>query len=286
MPVVAGSCLCGDVAWEVSEGLRTLHHCHCSRCRKAHGSAFASYARCRPEVFRLVCGRERIARYESSPGLFRPFCDRCGSVVADEEPQQGRIGMPAGPFDVDPVVRPLAHVFVGSKAPWFEIRGDLPCFDTYPPGIDASVLADQPARDPDTGALRGSCLCGSVCYLAEGKPLRCWNCHCSRCRKARATAHASNLFMPAEGLRFTRGADNLASYKVPEARFFTQVFCRTCGSPMPRADRERGFAVIPMGSLDDDPGIRPERHLFAASKAPWYEIPDALPQHDEYPPAG
>jgi hypothetical protein len=52
---------------------------------------------------------------------------------------------------------------------------------------------------------------------------------------------------------------------------------------MPRSDRERGFVVVPMGSLDDDPGIRPERHIFAGSKAPWYEIPDDLPQHAEYP---
>jgi hypothetical protein len=39
-----------------------------------------------------------------------------------------------------------------------------------------------------------------------------------------------------------------------------------------------------MGSLDDDPGIRLERHIFAASKAPWYDIAGGLPQHAEYPP--
>ena len=54
---------------------------------------------------------------------------------------------------------------------------------------------------------------------------------------------------------------------------------------MPRLQPERGLAIIPMGSLDDDPGIRPERHIFAASRAPWFEIADRLPQHDEYPPS-
>jgi hypothetical protein len=285
MPAIRGSCLCGTVAWEVTEELHQMHHCHCSRCRKAHGSAFATYVGCRPEAFRLLRGREHITRYKSSPAAFRPFCDRCGSVVPDGEPWQGRVGIPAGPFDDDPGVRPLAHIFTGSKAPWFTIADDLPSFEAYPPGIDAQVLPDLSPRDPETGARRGSCLCGRVSFVFEGTPLRCWNCHCSRCRKARAAAHASNLFVPLDGLRFTPGEDDLISYKVPEARYYTQVFCRTCGSPMPRRDSERGFAVIPLGSLDDDPGVRPQRHIFAASKAPWYEISDSLPQDADYPTA-
>jgi hypothetical protein len=52
---------------------------------------------------------------------------------------------------------------------------------------------------------------------------------------------------------------------------------------MPRVDRERGFAVVPMGALDDDPGIRPQRHIFVGSKAPWYEIADGLPRDVEFP---
>jgi hypothetical protein len=237
-----------------------------------------------PEAFRLLRGRELIVRYESSPGFLRPFCGRCGSVVPDGEPAQGLVGIPAGPFDEDPDVRPLAHIFVGSKAPWFEIRGALPSFDAYPPGTDARVLGDLPAPEPAAGAFRGSCLCGGVAYVIGGPPMRCWNCHCSRCRKARAAAHASNLFVKADDLRFTRGAELLVSYKLPGARFFTQVCCHSCGSPVPHVDRERGLAVVPMGSLDDDPGMRPQRHIFAASKAPWYDIPDELPQDAEYPP--
>ena len=70
----------------------------------------------------------------------------------------------------------------------------------------------------------------------------------------------------------------------PEARFFTQTFCRTCGSAMPRVDPGRGIAVIPMGALDDGPGVTPREHIFVGSKAPWFEIADALPQHAEWPP--
>ena len=150
--------------------------------------------------------------------------------------------------------------------------------------VTGSTPAARPGRRP-TREARAACLCGAVAYVVEGQPLRAWNCHCSRCRKARAAAFASNLFVAVDGLRVTRGADQLVSFKLPEARFFTHVFCRTCGSSMPRQDHERGFAVIPMGSLDDDPGIGPQRHIFTASKAPWYDIPDDLPQDVEYPTA-
>src|SRR5262249_2738091 len=154
---------------------------------------------------------------------------------------EGRVFMPMGNFDGDPAVRPLAHIFVADKAPWFEIADSLPRFDAYPPGIDAPVLPTRPPLDPPSKP-RGRCLCGAVTYVLEGVPLRAWNCHCGRCRKARSAAHASNLFTSADGVRFTRGEDLLASFKVPDAQFFTHFFCRTCGSSMPRVDRVRGIA--------------------------------------------
>ncbi len=73
------------------------------------------------------------------------------------------------------------------------------------------------------------------------------------------------------------------TYTLPEARRFTYAFCRLCGSSMPRCDPNGGPVGIPMGSLDDDPGMRPQAHIFVASKAPWYEIADDLPQYAEYP---
>jgi hypothetical protein len=231
---------------------------------------------------RFTGGRERVAHYESSPGFARAFCSRCGSVVPGD-PFDGQRFLPAGPLDDDPGIRPEAHIFAASKAPWVELRDGLPAFDAFPPGVAAPAWPDlaHPAPPGETG---GSCLCGAVAYAFEREGLAARHCHCSRCRKARGAAHASNLFFPLAGLRFTRGEDRLASYKVPEALRFAQVFCRTCGSPMPCAQPARGIAVVPMGSLDGDPGVRPARHIFAASKAPWYEIADDLPQDAEYPP--
>ena len=273
------SCLCRSVTWDLGEA-EFMSHCHCARCRKAHGAAFATYASGPADGFHLE-GREHVVRWESSPGFFRCFCAWCGSVVPGD-PFEGRIFVPVANFDADPQTRPVAHIFVASKAPWYEIRDALPRFDAYPAGIDAPVLPDRPPLDPP-GKPRGSCLCGEVTYIVEGAPVRAQHCHCSRCRKARSAAHASNLFTSADGVRFSRGADRLQSYKVPDAQFFTHLFCGTCGSSMPRVDRERGIAVVPMGSLDDDPGIRPQRHIFVGSKAPWFEIADDLPQFPEAP---
>jgi hypothetical protein len=193
--------------------------------------------------------------------------------------------MPAGCLDADPGARPEARIFVGSNAPWYRIADDVPRFDAYPPGFETAVLAELPSPARQTSALNGSCLCGGVRYESAGPSLRVRYCHCSRCRKARAAAHATNLFVGVDGFRFTAGEAALRSYKVPDARFFTQVFCGYCGSPMPRVDRDRGFAVVPMGSLDDDPELLPECHIFVGSKASWYAIADDIPRHEEAPPA-
>ena len=279
---MTADCLCGGIRIGVGGKVGPIVYCHCSRCRKAHGAAFATYVAGPASGFRLN-GSEHVKRWESAPGFFRCFCERCGSVVPGDA-MDGRIFVPAGNFEDDPGVRPLAHIFVASKAPWFEIRDGVPTFDAYPPGIDAPVLPDRPSLDPP-GAARGSCLCGNVAYVVEGRPSRCINCHCSGCRRARSAAHASNLFTSSDGVRFTRGEDLLAAYKVPDAQHFTHIFCRTCGSSMPRIDRNRGLAVVPMGGLDDDPGVRPQAHIFVGSMAPWYTIADDLPKHAEYPPA-
>lgn len=125
---------------------------------------------------------------------------------------------------------------------------------------------------------RGSCLCGSVRFEMTGKPFRVNHCHCSRCRKARGTANATNLLIALDGLRYTKGEELLTFYEVPDARTFAHVFCRVCGASMPRLDQARAIAIVPMGAFDDDPGARPERHIFTESKAAWDQITDELPR--------
>jgi hypothetical protein len=282
--MVRGSCLCGDVVWEAAGDLEWMSHCHCSMCRKAHGSAFATFVAAPADGFRLVRGRDRVARYESSPGFLRPFCSRCGSVVVAAEPAGQRVFMPAGCLDDDPDVRPAAHIFVASRAVWHEIADDLPRFDPYPPGVGAAEVTREPRPVARAGAVGGSCLCGGVAYEVEGGLEAIYNCHCSRCRKARSAAHACNAFAEASRFCWVRGEELLESFKVPEAKRFASCFCRVCGSSLPRVYATRGRAVIPAGTLDGDPGARERFHIFCGSKAPWYEISDGLPQFEEYEP--
>jgi hypothetical protein len=281
--MVRGRCLCGGVAWQASGPLELMSHCHCSMCRKAHGAAFATYVAAREEHFRWLRGREHVARYESSPGFLRTFCSRCGSVVAGD-PADGRVFMPAGCLEDAGAARPLAHIFVASKAPWHEIADALPRFDAYPPEADLPALPSQSRPESGDGVIRGSCLCNGVAYEIEAEIPVIVNCHCSRCRRARSAAHASNLFAEVARFRWTRGEALLEAYKVPDAERFTSCFCRVCGSSLPRVSPEQARVVVPAGTIDGDPGARERLHIFCGSKAPWYEIPDDLPQFDEYPP--
>jgi hypothetical protein len=280
--MLTGSCLCGDVAYEVAGPLLEVHHCHCGFCRKEHGTPYASYAMAPSAGLRWLRGESGVRRYESSPGFERAFCGRCGSILPGPG-AGGMVFLPMGNLDGDPGVQPSVHIFTGSKAGWWEIRDGLPQHPGFPPGIDAPVHATRPPQDPP-GRPRGSCLCGRVAFVMEAEPVTARCCYCGRCRKGRAAGHASNQIVPADGLRFTRGASELASFKLPGARWFTQVFCRHCGAKMPNVDRERGIAVIPMGGFDDDPGIRPREHIFVADRAPWIGIFDDLPQHAQRPP--
>lgn len=278
-----GSCLCGTVCWTSEGPFQLMTHCHCSMCRKAHGAAFATYVGGPSAGFHWSAGEDAVQRFESSPGNPRAFCGRCGSVVPGGVEGGGQSFVPAGCLDADPGVRPVGHIYFASRPGWAEVADELRRFDTVPADFPVPEVPAVDRGEPEPGAVRGSCLCGGVRYRLEAPPALARHCHCGRCRKARAAAHATNLLLAAEGVRFTRGEELLRSYKVPEARFFTVAFCATCGGGLPRVDRERGIAVVPMGALDDDPGIRPGSHIFVGSRAPWFEIRDGLPQHAEGP---
>ena len=191
--------------------------------------------------------------------------------------------LPAGPLEGDLGIKPQAHVFVGSKAPWYTITDDVPQHEEYPPEF-ATLGFPRPNVDPRPSITEGSCLCGAVAYEATGEPLFMQHCHCLRCRRARGAAHGSNLFYKEADFRWTRGLERVREYKLPEARFHTTAFCGKCGGAVPRVSSERGIVVIPAGTVDSDPPIRPQRHIFTNYKAAWFEITDSLPQFTEAPP--
>jgi hypothetical protein len=130
--------------------------------------------------------------------------------------------------------------------------------------------------------LKGSCLCGAVRYEVAGEPQRFVHCHCSRCRKATGTGHASNLFLQPATLRWLSGQEHLQSFKVPEAVRFTNVFCTACGSRLPRQVQDSDVVLVPAGSLDDDAPLKPQARIFYGSRASWSCDAAELPLHSEY----
>jgi hypothetical protein len=284
MTTVHGSCLCGDVAWEADGPFEGMHHCHCGRCRKAHGTAFATAVLAPTAGLRTTRGGDRIVVYAPEGAFARPFCGRCGSHLSSEA-GDGQAIVHTGSLDEDPGVRPIGRIFMGSNAPWYRPFDALPRFDAWAPGMDLPVMPD-PVREPaPPGVVRGSCLCGGVAFVVEGAPTTARYCHCSRCRKARAAAHATNLVAPIDQVRFTQGADRVRTFKLPEARFFSQCFCADCGGKLPRLTSERAIAIVPMGALDDDPGMRAACQIFTASKAPWIDLDPAIQAWPQAAPA-
>jgi hypothetical protein len=135
--MIRGSCFCGGIVFEV-ERVLFIRHCHCSRCRKESGSAFGTAAVAQPAEFRFVKGEELIRFYDYPPDGRRAFCGVCGSKAPLQlKFQDSHIFLiPAGLFDDDPGVRPMLHMFVGSKAPWWEINDSVPQYDKWVPGFE------------------------------------------------------------------------------------------------------------------------------------------------------
>lgn len=276
-------CLCGDVVFEVDPPLQLVHDCHCTRCQKSHGTASASMAAVPRAAFRWIRGEDGLAQHATSPDSRRAFCRRCGSAMPNGADFQGLVFVPIGALEGSFEAVSDGHIFVASKAPWHDITGGLPTFDAFPPGVEAPLLPDLPRSAAESGRVGGSCLCGEVRWEFEGEPALLRRCHCLRCRRARQHSHAANAFVPRTAFHWTRGADEVRVFKLPEAERFSQAFCGACGGKVPWLIEKRDVWNVPLGALDDDPGARPSQHIFVGSKAHWFEIHDDLPRFHGLP---
>jgi hypothetical protein len=128
--------------------------------------------------------------------------------------------------------------------------------------------------------LVGACGCGTVRYRVEDEFAYALNCHCSRCRAATGSAFKALAGIEREKLEITDGTDRLLVYGED---YLNDTRCGVCGSLLYSVVREGAYVHVALGSLVDAPGIRPTKHIFVASKAPWFEITDNLPQFEEYP---
>ncbi|MCC7483563.1 MAG: GFA family protein [Burkholderiales bacterium] len=132
-------------------------------------------------------------------------------------------------------------------------------------------------------SVRGSCLCGTVKFEIAPPYSAFRYCHCSRCRKASGSAHASNIFVPKAQFGWLAGEAAVKRFRLPGAERFAVWFCGTCGTRVPHEVPGRGDWLIPAGILDGDPGERPQNSIFWGSKSPWYLEPHEHPRFPEYP---
>lgn len=252
-------------------------------CRKHHGAMFATFLSAPRDGIRWLSGQEQVVTYRSSERGLRPFCRTCGSVVPVVLPHMGSAFIPAGNLEDDPGRRPELHMFASSCVGWFPITDSLPQHAGFPPEFEGGESVENPPPETRPGVTQGRCLCGDIAWELAGAPERIQNCHCSRCRRARSAAHATNAFYKKDQLTWTHGQERVVSYALPGAKRFGQAFCSRCGAKVPRVVESTGYVVVPCGSLDDAPGVLPLGNIFTASKAEWFDITDGLPQWEGLP---
>jgi len=133
--------------------------------------------------------------------------------------------------------------------------------------------------------LTGGCGCGAVRFEISVPLVAAVYCHCTRCQRRSGTAAAASARIVPGSLAVRAGEDRIGGWWAGDG--LEKAFCRDCGSALFARDRESGaVAVIRLGAIDGDPGVRPSAHQFAADVAPWEPIPeDGLPRFDERIPA-
>ncbi|MBD1574096.1 GFA family protein [Vibrio sp. S17_S38] len=127
-----GSCYCRIVKYEVADEFEYALNCHCSNCRRTTGSAFKPFAGIRTEKLSIVCGADKLLVYGDNK-TNNTHCKICGSLIYSLVRDGEYVHVPLGTLLDNPSIKPAAHIFVGSKAPWFEITDGLPQFEEFAP---------------------------------------------------------------------------------------------------------------------------------------------------------
>ena len=127
--------------------------------------------------------------------------------------------------------------------------------------------------------LNGKCECEAVRYRVADEFRYAANCHCSNCRAATGSAFKPFAGIEREKLEVTDGADRLLIWGDADNN---HTRCGVCGSLLYSVVRDGSYVHVALGSLADTPAVKPMEHIFVGSKAPWFEITDALPQHEEH----
>jgi len=125
--MIKGKCHCETVKYESINESEAAAFCHCGTCRKINGSAFGSSAVIPEEGFKIISGETSLKKYESSPGKIRFFCSNCGThIFATSSKNPGKMILRIGCIDGNHGIVPTRHIWISQKAPWYEIKENLP----------------------------------------------------------------------------------------------------------------------------------------------------------------
>jgi hypothetical protein len=128
MTNISGSCLCGAISYRISQNIADIIHCHCIKCRKAHGAAFSSVAKVEDKNFSIT-GEENLSCYQSSPGKIRCFCSDCGSQIYAKRDNTDFIILRLGTLNDESMIgsqyQEAKHIWLAEKACWYELHTNL-----------------------------------------------------------------------------------------------------------------------------------------------------------------
>lgn len=128
-----GSCLCGEVTYEVKGDFEKFYLCHCERCRKDTGSAHAANLFSSTAKLRWLSGQEKIKTFNfRSEGHIKSFCTNCGSALPNLQMDGKLLVVPAGSMDSDINIRPQGHIYCANKANWDTKLEEVLKFDELP----------------------------------------------------------------------------------------------------------------------------------------------------------
>ena len=129
----AGSCLCGGIQYEVRGSLGDIIQCHCRRCRKATGTAFATNSPIAKADFHLLQGQKLLKSFTTTTGVSRNFCSECGSPIYSVKADLPNVyRLRIGSLDTPIEQKPTCHFYVGSKAEWEDIHDTLAQYHERP----------------------------------------------------------------------------------------------------------------------------------------------------------
>lgn len=125
-----GGCFCGAVRYTLEGEPTYVGNCHCRSCQHAIGAGIVTWRGVKPENFSVAEGE--VTYCETSPGVYRGFCERCGSSLTYHGDDWDEIGITAASLDDPAVVKPESNVYLDHRQPWIEIDNSLRNYDKMP----------------------------------------------------------------------------------------------------------------------------------------------------------